>query len=70
MTSEYQIKKRFAKSAKDLRQGNGRRERRNISVKLSDNLFCALRPASAGLYDPEYICKVDAEGNVIQATRI
>ena len=40
----------------------------NISVKLNDNEFlCTPTGVSKGFMTPEYICKVDAEGNVIEA---
>ena len=40
----------------------------NISVKLNDNEFlCTPTGVSKGFMTPEYICKVDANGNVIQA---
>ena len=40
----------------------------NFSVKLSDNEFlCTPTGVSKGFTTPEYICKVDAEGNVIEA---
>ena len=40
----------------------------NLSVKLSDNEFlCTPTGVSKGFMTPEYICKVDAEGNVIEA---
>ena len=40
----------------------------NISVKLSDNEFlCTPTGVSKGFMTPEYICKVDAEGRVIEA---
>ena len=40
----------------------------NISVKLNDNEFlCTPTGVSKGFMTPEYICKVDREGNVIQA---
>ena len=40
----------------------------NISVKLNDNEFlCTPTGVSKGFMTPEYICKVDKEGKVIQA---
>ncbi len=40
----------------------------NISVKLSDNEFlCTPTGVSKGFMTPEYICKVDANGNVLEA---
>ena len=40
----------------------------NISVKLNDNEFlCTPTGVSKGFMTPEYICKVDADGNVLEA---
>lgn len=40
----------------------------NFSVKLSDKEFlCTPTGVSKGFMTPEYICKVDTEGNVIEA---
>ena len=40
----------------------------NISVKISDNEFlCTPTGVSKGFMTPEFICKVDANGNVIEA---
>ncbi len=40
----------------------------NFSVKISDNEFlCTPTGVSKGFMTPEYICKVDAKGNVIEA---
>jgi len=40
----------------------------NISVKLSENEFlCTPTGVSKGFMTPEYICKVDAEGKVVEA---
>lgn len=40
----------------------------NFSVKISDNEFlCTPTGVSKGFMTPEYICKVDARGNVIEA---
>lgn len=40
----------------------------NISVKLSDNEFlCTPTGVSKGFMTPEFICKVDKNGNVIEA---
>ena len=42
----------------------------NFSVKLNDNEFlCTPTGVSKGFMTPEYICKVDAEGNVLQANK-
>ncbi len=40
----------------------------NISVKLSDNEYlCTPTGVSKGFMTPEYICKVDKDGNILQA---
>ena len=40
----------------------------NFSVKLNDNEFlCTPTGVSKGFMTPEYICKVDAKGNVLEA---
>ena len=40
----------------------------NFSVKLNENEFlCTPTGVSKGFMTPEYICKVDAQGNVIEA---
>lgn len=40
----------------------------NISVKIDDNVFlCTPTGVSKGFMTPDYICKVDANGNVIEA---
>lgn len=40
----------------------------NFSVKISDNEFlCTPTGVSKGFMTPEYICKVDREGNVLEA---
>lgn len=40
----------------------------NISVKLDDNTFlCTPTGVSKGFMTPEYICKVDAKGNVLES---
>ena len=42
----------------------------NISVKVGPNEFyCTPTGVSKGFMTPEYICKVDAQGNVIQANK-
>ncbi|MBQ4111101.1 MAG: class II aldolase/adducin family protein [Clostridia bacterium] len=69
MVSEYEIKKQICDIGKRIY------DRRmvaandgNISVKLNDNEFlCTPTGVSKGFMTPEYICKVDANGNVLQA---
>ncbi len=71
MVSEFEIKKQICEIGKRIYNRNmvaavdG-----NISVKLNDNEFlCTPTGVSKGFMTPEYICKVDAQGNVIQANK-
>ncbi len=69
MASEFEIKKQICDIGKRIY------DRRmvaandgNISVKISDNEFlCTPTGVSKGFMTPEYICKIDGEGNVLQA---
>ena len=69
MTSEFEIKKQICDIGKRIY------DRRmvaandgNISVKISDNEFlCTPTGVSKGFMTPEYICKIDGEGNVLQS---
>ena len=69
MTSEYEIKKQICEIGKRIyNKGMVAANDGNISVKISDNEFlCTPTGVSKGFMTPEYICKVDAEGKVIQA---
>lgn len=69
MVSEYEIKKQICEIGKRIyNQGMVASNDGNISVKLNDNEFlCTPTGVSKGFMTPEYICKVDANGNVIQA---
>lgn len=69
MVSEYEIKKQICEIGKRIyNQGMVASNDGNISVKISDNEFlCTPTGVSKGFMTPEYICKVDAEGKVIQA---
>ena len=69
MISEYEIKKQICDIGKRIYdRGMVASNDGNISVKLSDNEFlCTPTGVSKGFMTPEYICKVDANGNVIQA---
>ncbi len=71
MISEYEIKKEICEIGKRIyNRGMVAANDGNISVKLSDNEFlCTPTGVSKGFMTPEYICKVDAEGNVIQANK-
>ncbi len=69
MASEYEIKKQICDIGKRIY------DRRmvaandgNISVKISDNeILCTPTGVSKGFMTPEYICKIDMNGNVLQA---
>lgn len=69
MVSEYEIKKQICDIGKRIYdRGMVAANDGNISVKISDNVFlCTPTGVSKGFMTPEYICKVDAEGKVIQA---
>ncbi|MBR6051544.1 MAG: class II aldolase/adducin family protein [Clostridia bacterium] len=67
--SEYEIKKQICDIGKRIyNRGMVAANDGNISVKLSDHEFlCTPTGVSKGFMTPEYICKVDEKGNVIQA---
>ena len=69
MVSEYEIKKQICEIGKRIYdQGMVASNDGNISVKISDNEFlCTPTGVSKGFMTPEYICKVDKDGKVIQA---
>ena len=69
MASEYEIKKQICEIGKRIYdRGLVAANDGNISVKLNDNEFlCTPTGVSKGFMTPEYICKVDAVGKVIQA---
>ncbi len=69
MKSEYEIKKEICEIGRRIyNKGMVAANDGNISVKISDNEFlCTPTGVSKGFMTPEYICKVDKEGKVIQA---
>lgn len=69
--NEYEIKKQICDIGKRIYDRNMvAANDGNISVKLNDNEFlCTPTGVSKGFMTPEYICKVDANGNVIQANK-
>ncbi len=69
MVNEYQIKKEICEIGKRIYdKGMVASNDGNISVKLNDNEFlCTPTGVSKGFMTPEYICKVDRDGKVIQA---
>ena len=69
MVNEYEIKKQICDIGRRIYNRNMvAANDGNISVKLNDNEFlCTPTGVSKGFMTPEFICKVDAKGNVIQA---
>ena len=69
MATEYELKKQICEIGKRIYdRGMVASNDGNISVKLNDNEFlCTPTGVSKGFMTPEYICKVDANGQVIQA---
>lgn len=68
MSIEYELKKEICDIGKRIyNRGMVAANDGNISVKLNDNEFlCTPTGVSKGFMTPEYICKVDAEGKLIQ----
>lgn len=71
MVNEYELKKQICDIGKRIYDRNMvAANDGNISVKLNDNEFlCTPTGVSKGFMTPEFICKVDAKGNVIQANK-
>ncbi len=69
--NEYEIKKQICEIGKRIYNRNMvAANDGNISVKLNDNEFlCTPTGVSKGFMTPEFICKVDAKGNTIQANK-
>lgn len=69
MKSELDIKKEMCEIGKRVYdRGMVASNDGNFSVKLSDNEYlCTPTGVSKGFMTPEYICKVDARGNVLEA---
>ena len=69
MVSEYEIKKQICDIGKRIYDRNMvAANDGNISVKISENEFlCTPTGVSKGFMTPEYICKIDRQGNIIQA---
>ena len=69
MASEYEIKKQICEIGKRIYdRGMVASNDGNISVKIADNEFlCTPTGVSKGFMTPDYICKVDANGRVLQA---
>ena len=69
MKTELEIKQEMCEIGKRVyNRGMVASNDGNFSVKLNDNEFlCTPTGVSKGFMTPEYICKVDAEGNVLEA---
>lgn len=69
MVNEYEIKKQICEIGKRIYdRGMVAANDGNISVKISDNEFlCTPTGVSKGFMTPDYICKVDKDGNVLEA---
>lgn len=69
MVSEYEIKKQICDIGKRIYDRNMvAANDGNISVKLNENEFlCTPTGVSKGFMTPDYICKVDKNGKVLQA---
>ncbi len=71
MQNEFEIKKQICDIGKRIYNRNMvAANDGNISVKLNDHEFlCTPTGVSKGFMTPEFICKVDENGNVIQANK-
>ena len=69
--SEYEIKKQICEIGQRIyNKGMVAANDGNISVKISENEFlCTPTGVSKGFMTPEFICKVDRNGKVIQANK-
>ncbi len=69
MKTELQIKEEMCEIGRRVyNRGMVASNDGNFSVKLNDNEFlCTPTGVSKGFMTPEYICKVDAQGNVLEA---
>ena len=72
MKSELEIKLEMCEIGKRVyNRGMVASNDGNFSVKLNDNEYlCTPTGVSKGFMTPEYICKVDAKGNVIETVEI
>lgn len=69
MQNEFEIKKLMCEIGRRVyNKGMVAANDGNFSVKISDNEFlCTPTGVSKGFMTPDYICKVDAQGNLIHA---
>lgn len=70
--NEYEIKKEICEIGRRIyNKGMVAANDGNISVKLNENEFlCTPTGVSKGFMTPDYICKVDRDGKVLQANGI
>lgn len=70
MKTELEIKQEMCEIGKRVyERGMAASNDGNFSVKLDDNTFlCTPTGVSKGFMTPEFICKVDAGGNVLEAS--
>ncbi len=71
MQNEYEIKKEMCEIGKRVyNRGMVAANDGNFSVRISENeVLCTPTGVSKGFMTPEYICKVDLDGNVLQANK-
>ena len=69
MVNEFELRKQICEVGKRIYNRNmAAANDGNISVKLNDKEWlCTPTGVSKGFMTPDYICKVDSKGNVIQA---
>ena len=69
MRSEYEIKQEICEIGRRVyERGMVAANDGNFSVKLSENEFlCTPTGVSKGFMTPEYICKIDADGKLLEA---
>ena len=69
MVNEYEIKKQICEIGKRIYdRGMVASNDGNISVKIGENEYlCTPTGVSKGFMTPDYICKIDGEGNVLSA---
>ena len=71
MQNEYEIKKEMCEIGKRVyNRGMVAANDGNFSVRISENeVLCTPTGVSKGFMTPDYICKVDLDGNVLQANK-
>ena len=69
MVNEFEIKKQICDIGRRIYNRNMvAANDGNFSVKVAENEYlCTPTGVSKGFMTPEFICKVDAKGNVLQA---